>query len=65
MRIAVEAVARERDGDAEINVASGEFTFVALGEDERPREISSVAHPSPRSACAESPSPKGEGQSGA
>ena len=30
MTIAVEAVARERDGEAEINVASGEFTFVAL-----------------------------------
>ena len=58
MRIAVEAVARERDGDAEINVASGEFTFVALGDDDRPRAV-----PSPRSADAESPSPaKGRGK---
>ena len=58
MRIAIEAVARERDGDAEINVASGEFTFVALGDDDRPRAV-----PSPRSADAESPSPaKGRGK---
>ena len=40
MRIAVEAVARERDGDKETSVASGEFTFVALGENDRPRTIS-------------------------
>ena len=40
MRIAVEVIARERDGDAETLVASGEFTFVALGTDDRPREIS-------------------------
>jgi acyl-CoA thioesterase YciA len=39
MRIAVEAVARERDGDKEISVASGEFTFVALDENDRPRVI--------------------------
>ena len=39
MRIAVEAVARERDGDAEIKVASGEFTFVALDAKDRPRAI--------------------------
>ena len=39
MRIAVEAVARERDGDAETSVASGEFTFVALDANDRPREI--------------------------
>jgi acyl-CoA thioesterase YciA len=40
MTIAVEAIARERDGDAETKVASGRFTFVALGPDDRPREIS-------------------------
>jgi acyl-CoA thioesterase YciA len=39
MRIAVEAVARERDGETETKVASGEFTFVALGDDDRPRVI--------------------------
>ena len=39
LRIAVEAVARERDGNAEINVAGGEFTFVALDEQDRPRAI--------------------------
>ncbi len=39
MTIDVEAVARERDGDAETNVASGRFTFVALAADDRPREI--------------------------
>ena len=39
MTIAVDAVARERDGDMEINIASGRFTFVALGADDRPREI--------------------------
>ena len=41
MRIAVEAVARERDGEGEFKVASGEFTFVALGEDDRPRAVPS------------------------
>ena len=39
MRIAVEAVARERDGESETRVASGEFTFVALDEQDRPRVI--------------------------
>jgi acyl-CoA thioesterase YciA len=39
MRIAVEAVARERDGEAETKVASGEFTFVALDGQDRPRAI--------------------------
>ncbi len=39
MRIAVEAVARERDGDGETKVASGEFTFVALDAQDRPRAI--------------------------
>ena len=48
MRIAVEAVARERDGEGEFPVASGEFTFVALDANNRPRAISSAADPSPR-----------------
>ena len=39
MTIAVEAVARERDGTKETKVASGRFTFVALGENDRPRVI--------------------------
>ena len=39
LRIAVEAVARERDGEGEAKVASGEFTFVALDANDRPREI--------------------------
>jgi acyl-CoA thioesterase YciA len=39
MSIGVRAVSRERDGDAEIQVASGEFTFVALDAQDRPREI--------------------------
>lgn len=39
MTIAVEAVARERDGDGEIKVGSGLFTFVAIGADDRPRAI--------------------------
>ena len=39
MRIAIEAVARERDGDGETKVASGEFTFVALGADNQPRPL--------------------------
>ena len=38
---AAEAVARERHGEGETNVAWGRFKFVAIGEDERPREISS------------------------
>ena len=31
--------ARERDGDTETVVAEGEFTFVALDENNRPRPI--------------------------
>ena len=34
-----EAIARERDGDTETLVAEGEFTFVALDEGGKPREI--------------------------
>ncbi len=43
LRLKVEAVARERDGDGEKAVAEGEFTFVALDQNDRPREISPVA----------------------
>ena len=42
MKIAVEAIARERDGDCDFPVASGRFTFVALGNDDRPRNIEVV-----------------------
>ncbi|MGF1549275.1 MAG: acyl-CoA thioesterase [Sphingomonadaceae bacterium] len=40
MLIRVRAVARERDGEKEQQVASGEFTFVALDGDDKPRAIS-------------------------
>ena len=40
LRLKAEAVARTRDGDAETVVAEGEFTFVALDEAGKPREIS-------------------------
>src|SRR5437764_3732832 len=39
MTIAVEAIARERDGEGETRIGSGRFTFVALGADDKPREI--------------------------
>jgi acyl-CoA thioesterase YciA len=39
LRLKAEAIARERDGDGEKAVAEGEFTFVALDEDGKPREI--------------------------
>ena len=39
LRLKAEAIGRERDGEAETLVASGEFTFVALDENNRPREI--------------------------
>jgi len=39
LRLKAEAIARERDGEAEKLVASGEFTFVALDNDDRPRTI--------------------------
>ena len=42
MAIAVTAMARERDGEREFDVAAGEFTFVALGDDDRPRVIASA-----------------------
>jgi len=37
--LAVRAVARERDGEQEFEVATGDFTFVALNENDRPRPI--------------------------
>ena len=39
LRLKAEAIARERDGDTEQLVAEGEFTFVALGPDNQPRQI--------------------------
>jgi acyl-CoA thioesterase YciA len=36
---AAEAVSRERHGEGETRVAWGRFKFVALDEDDRPREI--------------------------
>jgi acyl-CoA thioesterase YciA len=39
MTIAVEAIARERDGERLFPVATGQFTFVALDENDRPRAI--------------------------
>jgi len=36
------AVARERDGSQEFEVATGEFTFVALDANDKPREIGSA-----------------------
>ena len=39
LRLRAEAIARERDGEAETLVAEGEFTFVALDADGKPREI--------------------------
>lgn len=36
---AAEAISRERHGDAERRVAWGRFKFVAIGDDDRPREI--------------------------
>ena len=39
MTIAVTAEARERDGDTLFDVAKGEFTFVALDAQDRPRSV--------------------------
>ena len=39
LRLKAEAIARERDGDSATLVAEGEFTFVALDEGGKPREI--------------------------
>jgi acyl-CoA thioesterase YciA len=39
LRLHAEAIARQRDSDLETLVAEGEFTFVALDEAGKPREI--------------------------
>ena len=39
LRLKAEAIARERDGNSEKPVAEGEFTFVALDANDKPREI--------------------------
>ena len=39
LRLKAEGISRERDGDRETLVATGEFTFVALDNDNRPRTI--------------------------
>jgi acyl-CoA thioesterase YciA len=39
LRLKAEAVGRQRDSDTETVVAEGEFTFVALDERGKPREI--------------------------
>jgi acyl-CoA thioesterase YciA len=39
LRLKAEAIARQRDTDRETLVAEGEFTFVALDENGKPREI--------------------------
>ncbi|MEO6225949.1 MAG: hotdog domain-containing protein [Sphingomicrobium sp.] len=39
LRLKAEAIGRHRDGDLETVVAEGEFTFVALDSDNRPRPI--------------------------
>ena len=39
LKLKAEAIARERDGDSEKIVAEGEFTFVALDEEGKPRGI--------------------------
>ena len=53
MTIAVRAEARMRDGETIFEVAKGQFTFVALGDDGRPRSV-----PSPPAADAARPSPE-------
>ena len=39
MTLEAHAIARERDGSKEFEVATGEFTFVALDDKDKPREI--------------------------
>ncbi len=47
LRLKAEAIARQRDGDSETVVAEGEFTFVALDEAGKPREIAGCLAPLP------------------
>ncbi len=46
MTIAAEAVARERDGEAQTKVASGTFKFVLLDDDDKPRPVRAVGEAS-------------------
>jgi len=39
LRLTAEAISRQRDGETETVVAEGEFTFVALDVNNKPREI--------------------------
>jgi len=39
LRLKAEAIARERDGETEKLVAEGEFTFVALDKNNKPRAL--------------------------
>ena len=39
LKLRAEAIGRQRDGAKETVVAEGEFTFVALDQNDRPREI--------------------------
>jgi acyl-CoA thioesterase YciA len=39
LKLRAEAIGRQRDGDKETVVAEGEFTFVALDQNDKPREI--------------------------
>src|SRR5437773_4915063 len=39
LRLRAEAISRQRDSEAETPVAEGEFTFVALDDEGRPRQI--------------------------
>ena len=39
LRLKAEGVSRQRDGETETRVAEGEFTFVALDQNNKPREI--------------------------
>ena len=39
LRLKAEAIGRKRDSDVETVVAEGEFTFVALDDAGKPREI--------------------------
>ena len=39
LKLKAEAIGRQRDGSKETVVAEGEFTFVAIDQNDRPREI--------------------------
>jgi acyl-CoA thioesterase YciA len=39
LKLKAEAIGRQRDGDKETVVAEGEFTFVALDRNDKPREV--------------------------